>query len=176
MRARRSSRTAAAGILIVLALVPHTLGASFSTAELTRSASRIFRGRCVDARPGTVDFQGRPLAATVYTFEVSEYLKGNGPRRLSFRQAGTPERGVTDLGRVAGLTVFAPGVEYLVFLRPESRAGLTSAAGRGRGVFLIQDGTVRAADLDGQAPAPGAEAIPYDALRAAVLKVLGESP
>jgi hypothetical protein len=175
MRARRSWSTAATGILIFLALLPRSLWASFSTAELTRSAARIFRGRCVAARPETVDFEGRPLAATLYIFEVSEYLKGDGSSRLSFRQAGTPDRGVTDLGRVAGLTVFAPGIEYLVFLRPESRAGLTSAAGRGRGVFLIQDESVRAADLDGRAPAPGAEAIPYDALRRAILKVREES-
>ena len=162
--------------LALLALLPFALGASFSTAELTRSAARVFRGRCVEARPGTVDFKGRPLAATAYIFEVSEYLKGDGPKRLTFRQAGTPERGVSDLGRIAGLTVFAPGVEYVVFLRPESKAGLTSAAGRGRGVFLLSGGTVQAADLDGRTPAPGAETIPYEALRHAILRVLGETP
>ncbi len=161
---------------LLLAVVPIVLGASFSTAELTRSALRVFRGRCVDARPGTVDFKGRPLAATAYTFEVSEYLKGDGPKRLTFRQAGTPERGVSDLGRIAGLTVFAPGTEYLVFLRPESKAGLTSAAGRGRGVFLVSGESVQAVDVDGRTPAPGAETIAYDALRRAVLQVLKESP
>ena len=168
MRARRLS--------LLLVLVPLLLAASYSTVELTRSAARVFRGRCVAARPGTVDFKGRPLAATTYAFEVGEYLKGSGPRYLTFRQAGTPDRGVSDLGRIAGLTVFVPGVEYLVFLRPESKAGLTSAAGRGRGVFLVNGETVQAADVDGRAPVPGAETIPYDALRRAVLQVLKETP
>jgi len=163
-------------LFLLLALLPLSLGASFSTAELTRSAARIFRGRCVEARPVTVDFNGRPLAATAYTFEVGEYLKGDGPGTLTFRQTGTPERGVSDLGRIAGLTVFAPGVEYVVFLRPVSRIGLTSAAGRGSGVFLVTGGTVRASDPDGRTPMPGTESIPYDALRRAVLRVLRETP
>ncbi len=173
MRVRRAVR--AIGGLALL-LVPFLLAASYSTVELTRSAARVFRGRCVAARPGTVDFKGRPLAATTYAFEVSEYLKGSGPRYLTFRQTGTPERDVGDLGRIAGLTVFAPGVEYVVFLRPESKIGLTSAAGRGRGVFLVSGETVKAVDVDGRAPVPGAETIPYDALRRAVLQVLKETP
>src|SRR3989442_4584326 len=172
MRPRRALRSLLAGCLAILALLPVSLGASFSTVELTRSAARVFRGRCVAARPGTVDFRGRPLAATAYTFEVSEYLKGNGPRRLTFRQAGTPDRGVTDLGRIAGLTVFAPGIEYVVFLRPESKAGLTSAAGRGRGVLLVSGETVQVVDVDGRTPVPGAERIAYEALRRAVKQVL----
>jgi hypothetical protein len=177
MFARRPSHARGAlSRLVLVALLSLSVAASFSTLELTRSAARIFRGRCVDARPVTVDFNGRPLVATAYTFEVGEYLKGSGPGKLTFRQTGTPERGVSDLGRIAGLTVFAPGVEYVVFLRPESRIGLTSAAGRGRGVFLVKGDGVQAAGLDGRAPAPGSETIAYEALRRAVLQVLAESP
>jgi hypothetical protein len=172
MATRRVSCRQSAACVAVLGLAPVLLGASFSVAELTRSAARIFRGRCVSARPQTVDFKGRPLAATVYTFEVSEYLKGGGPRRLTFRQAGTPERGTSDLGRIAGLTVFAPGNEYVVFLRPESKAGMTSAAGRGRGVLLVTGETVQVVDVDGTTPAPDAERIAYGALRRAVLLIL----
>ncbi len=174
MRSSRLTRSLSIGCLALVALSPLALGASFSVAELTRNEARIFRGRCVAARPGTVDFRGRPLAATAYTFEVSEYLKGDGPRTLTFRQTGTPARDVTDLGRIAGLTVFAPGNEYVVFLRPESKAGLTSAAGRGRGVLLVSGETVRAVDSDGRIPAPGAEIIAYGALRGAVQQVLKE--
>ncbi len=174
MRGRRPTRSLPIGCLALVALLPFAFGASFSVAELTRSAARVFRGRCVAARPGTVDLRGRPLAATAYTFEVSEYLKGEGPRTLTFRQAGTPERDVTDLGRIAGLTVFAPGNEYVIFLRPESKAGLTSAAGRGRGVLLVSGETVRAVDIDGRTPAPGSETIAYGALRGAVMQVLKE--
>src|SRR5262249_29626349 len=108
-------------------------------------------------------------------FEVVEYLKGKGPRSLTFRQVGTPGRDVSDLGRVAGLTVFAPGTEYVVFLRPVSKAGLTSAAGRGNGGFRVTGDTVEAAAVDGRAPAEGAEAIPYPALRRAIHQVLRET-
>jgi hypothetical protein len=165
-----------AGRLVILALAPLLLGASFSVVDLTKSAERIFRGRCLGAVPVTVDFKGRPLVATAYTFEVSEYLKGNGPRALTFRQVGTPDRAVTDLGRIAGLTVFAPGNEYVVFLRPESGIGLTSAAGRGRGVLLVSGETVQVVDVDGRTPAPEADRIAYAALRLAVQQVLKGPP
>ena len=158
--------------LALLALAPLLLGASFSVAELTKSADRIFRGRCVSAWTTTVDFKGSPLAATAYTFEVSDYLKGGGPVRFTFSQAGTPDRGVSDLGRVAGLTVFVPGNEYVVFLRPISKAGLTSAAGRGRGVLLVTGETVQVVDVDGKTPEPYAERIAYEALRGAIQQVL----
>jgi hypothetical protein len=153
-------------------MAPLILGATFSVAELTRGAERIFRGRCVAARAETVDFKGRPLAATAYFFEVSEYLKGDGPRALSFRQAGTPARETSDLGRIAGLTVFEPGNEYVIFLRPVSKAGLTSAAGRGKGVLLMTGEVAQVADADGRAPVPGAERIAYEAIRRAVRQVL----
>ena len=165
-----------ARLLVLLALAPLLLGASFSVAELTKSAEKIFRGRCVSAWTETADFKGRPLAATAYTFEVSDYLKGGGPVTLTFRQAGTPDRGVSDLGRVAGLTVFVPGNEYVVFLRPVSKAGLTSAAGRGRGVLLVSGETVQVVDVDGKTPAPYAERIAYEALRRAVQQVLQKPP
>jgi len=176
MRPSHATCPKSARRLVILALVPLLLGASFSVVDLTRSAERIFRGRCLGAVPVTVDFKGRPLVATAYRFEVSEYLKGNGPRALTFRQVGTPDRGVTDLGRIAGLTVFAPDNEYVVFLRPESGIGLTSAAGRGRGVLLVSGETVQVVDVDGRTPAPGAERIAYAALRLAVQQVLKRPP
>ena len=172
MRTRRVLSLWSAGSLAILALSPALLGASFSVAELTKGAARIFRGRCVAAWPATADLKGRPLAATAYTFEVSQYLKGDGPGTLTFRQVGTPGRDTSDLGRIAGLTVFAPGNEYVVFLRPESKAGLTSAAGRGRGVLLVSGETVQVVDVDGRTPVPGAERIAYEALRRAVQQVL----
>jgi len=175
MSARRPSSPRSVTVLLLPALLPFLLGATFSAAELTKSAERVFRGRCVSARPVTVDFDGRPLQATEYVFEVGEYIKGTGPGRLVFRQAGTPERDVTDLGRVAGLTVFARTLEYVVFLRPVSRLGLTSAAGRGNGVFLVTGEGVQAASPDGRTAAPGAETIPYEALRRAIRQVLKET-
>lgn len=165
-----------ASCAVLVAMAPLLLGATFSVAELTRGSERIFRGRCTAAQSETVDFKGRPLQATAYSFQVSEYLKGNGPSTLSFRQAGTPFRAIGDLGSIAGLTVFEPGREYVIFLRPVSKAGLTSAAGRGKGVLLVTGETVQVADADGRSPVPGAERIAYDAIRRAVRQVLEQPP
>lgn len=166
----------AAGGAVLLAMASLASGASFSVAELTRSSERIFRGRCVAAQTETVDFKGRPLAATTYFFDVSEYLKGRGEPALSFRQAGTPAADVGDLGMIAGLTVFVPGREYVIFLRPVSKAGLTSAAGRGRGVLLMTGEVAQVAASDGRSPVPGAERIAYEAIRRAVRQVLEQPP
>ena len=171
----RPSTRRAASCAVLLAMAPLLLGATFSVAELTRGSERIFRGRCVAAQSETVDLKGRPLQATAYFFNVSEYLKGKGPSTLSFRQAGTPFRATGDLGSIAGLTVFEPGREYVIFLRPVSKAGLTSAAGRGKGVLLMTGEVAQVAASDGRAPVPGAERIAYDAIRQAVRQVL-EAP
>ncbi|MGH9749582.1 MAG: hypothetical protein ACRD6R_06635 [Candidatus Polarisedimenticolia bacterium] len=167
----RAALPAAGRVAAAIAMAGALLGASYSVAELTRSAEKVFRGTCVAAEEVTADFRGRPLAATAYTFEISEYLKGHGPRTLAFRQAGTPRRDLTDLGRVAGLTVFAPGIEYVVFLRPVSKAGLTSAAGKGGGVLIVAAEGARQAGPDGRTPVEGAETVPYEALKRAVRQV-----
>jgi hypothetical protein len=168
----RAVLPAAGRVAAAIAVAGTLLGASYSVAELTRSAGKVFRGTCVTAEEVTADFRGRPLAATAYTFEIRDYLKGDGPRTLTFRQAGTPRRDLTDLGRVAGLTVFTPGVEYVVFLRPVSKAGLTSAAGKGGGVLIVIGDGVRQAGPDGRTPLEGSETVPYEALRRAVRQVI----
>ena len=151
---------------------PPARAASYTLKELTSGAAQVFRGRCVGAEIGTADFAGKPIAATTYVFEVGEYLKGGGPRTLRVRQAGTPRRESNDLGRIAGLPVYVPGNEYVVFLRPPSRAGLTSPSGKGRGVFIVRDERLHAVREDGVTPAAGSEAVPYDALRRAVLQLV----
>jgi hypothetical protein len=149
--------------------------ASYTLKELTNGAARVFRGRCVGAEIGTADFAGKPIVATTYVFQVSEYLKGSGPGTLRVRQAGSPRRQGSDLGRIAGLPVYVPGNEYVVFLRPESRAGLTSPSGKGRGVFIVRDERLHAVLQDGVTPASDSEVVPYDALRRAVLQLVGRS-
>ena len=160
---------ALAGARLTLPGPAPALAASYTLKELTTGAAQVFRGRCLGAEIGTADFAGKPIAATTYVFEVSEYLKGGGPRTLRVRQAGTPRRETNDLGRIAGLPVYVPGNEYVVFLRPPSRAGLSSPSGKGRGVFIVRGERLQAVREDGETPAADSEAIPYDALRRAVL-------
>src|SRR6266540_2384677 len=94
---------------------PATTAPPVTLSGITASSGRIFRGVCQSAEVGAADVAGARIAATTYTFEVREYLKGGGGHTVTFRQVGTPQGGTGDLGRLAGLPVFAPGLEYVVF-------------------------------------------------------------
>src|SRR5262249_6073934 len=118
---------------------------------------------------GEMTIAGARLAVTVYTFRVSESFKGSAGRLLTFRQVGVPEGGAADLGRRAGLPVYSQGGDYLLFLLPESRAGLTSPAGAAQGAFAI-DGD-EAKPLGGMPVELSAPS--YQSLRGQVVKALG---
>ncbi len=106
--------------------------------ELARSAERIFRGSCVEAKAETLELAGGRIAVTRYTFEVREHLKGpSSSPSLTFLQVGSPSGGERDLGRLAGLPVYRTGTEFVLFLLPESRAGLTSPSGAGEAAFTV---------------------------------------
>ncbi len=110
----------------------------FVVQSFAQSSARIFRGRCVGAEPMAVRIPGGTVAATRYTFEIVEGLKGVGKAgEVSFVQVGEPASGPADLGRLAGLPTYARGSEYVLFLLPESRRGLTSPAGAAEGAFLV---------------------------------------
>jgi hypothetical protein len=155
--------------------------------RLTTSAGRIFRGVCLSAEVGIVEYAGARIPATTYTFEIREHLKGGGGPTVTFRQVGTPTAGAGDLGRAAGLPVYEPGLEYVIFLLPESRARLTSPAGASRGALLMRGDEVAVpSDLAGLAPssaragdekaAAGGGRVPYRAVRDAILSALGGAP
>ena len=104
------------------------------------ASARVFRGRCLAAEPAEVAVAGGRVPVTVYTFEVLEGLKGPLASTVTFRQVGHPEGGPRDLGRLAGLPVYRPGAEYVLFLLPESRAGLTSPAGAAEAALVVGAG------------------------------------
>jgi hypothetical protein len=150
-------------------------------AVLTASAGRIFRGECLAAEVETTEVAGARIVVTRYTFRVNEYLKGKGPSTITFRQVGTPQGGPRDLGGLAGIPVYTPGREYVLFLLPESSAGLTSPAGVKQGVFVVSGNQVTGilaapttadalAQQSGQAGStPSVVTMTYDQLRRAVL-------
>ena len=179
----------ACAAVVVLALVTtaHGHGAAHSTiGAMTRSAAHVFRGRCTAVAVETMEIGGTPLAVTAYTFHVREHLKGSGSSTFTFRQVGTPDGGARDLGHLVGLPVYAPGTEYVLFLLPDSRAGVTSPAGAAEGAYLVRDGSV--ARVRGAAPSPtrlarsrvalrppvAEEPASYDELRRAVLDELAQ--
>jgi hypothetical protein len=126
---------------IILGYVPQSHSGTVAPAslpDLTQSAARIFRGRCVTAEVGTAEIAGALISITTYVFEVSEYLKGAGSSKVTFRQVGKREGGPHDLGQLVGLPTYTPGEEYVLFLLRESRAGLTSPAGAGEAAFYVR--------------------------------------
>jgi hypothetical protein len=163
--------------------VPATL------ADLASSAATVFRGRCVAAEVETADVAGARVPVTVYTFDVADPLKGAPGRTITFRQVGAPEGGPRDLASHVGLPAYTPGLEYVLFLLPESGAGLTSPAGAGEGAFLVVGeevhgvpagpvppaATTRAAGAPAGRPEASRppETMSYEALRRAVLDHVG---
>lgn len=152
--------------------------------SLTAAADRVFRGGCISAAVEVIELAGGRIPVTVYTFQVSEYLKGEGSELLEFRQVGSPQGERRDLGRLAGLPVYRIGSEYLLFLLPESRARLTSPAGAATGAFLVTGDTVESLGMlslqdetirpgwkrgTGKAIHPGGPIL-YKTLRSAILK------
>jgi len=134
-----------------------TLGA------MTRSAARVFRGQCVRVEASTAEVAGVRLPVTTYTFHVGEHLKGSGGDTVTFRQVGTPGGGPRDLGHLVGLPVYSSGTDYVLFLLPESPAGLTSPAGAAEGAFVVSGGAVRSV----RGGAPPALGLPRRAAAAA---------
>ena len=160
------------------------MGAPATVAQLTASAARVFRGRCTAVVAGTVEVAGARLPATTYTFRVREHLKGRRRSTITFRQLGAPGGGPHDLGRLVDLPTYAPGSEYVLFLLPASRVGLTSPAGAAEGALLVRYGVVtnvRGVSVEvpvslrarGRAPLGGLTGSSYDELRRAVREAVG---
>jgi len=188
-----STVSARLALSLTLAMVSAQPGPMAMTAlpvtlpDLSGSAARVFRGVCLSAEVGTVEYAGARIAATTYTFEIREYLKGGGGKTVTFRQVGTPGGGPRDLGRAAGLPVYTPGLEYVIFLLPESKARLTSPAGASRGAFLVAgEDVIVPEELTGLFPsAPqgrdattsaGGGRVPYRTVRESILKTLAGAP
>ncbi len=154
-------------LFCLLASAPATAATrrASTVAELTSASARVFRGVCESVEVGEVTLAGARVPATTYTFRLSDTLKGRAGRTVTFRQAGVPAGGAADLGRLAGLPVYAPGHDYLLFLLPEGRLGLTSPAGAAEGAFEILAGA--AVPLG---PSQGRAARPWKDLRAEVLR------
>jgi hypothetical protein len=167
---------ACATLPLCVATTSATVRFETSLPDLIRPAAHVIRGRCTSATEGRVVLGGAALRATSYTFEVLEYLKGSGPATFTFRQIGSRVPLAHDLGRLAGLPVYAPGDEYVLFLLPNSTAGLTSPSGAGAGALRV-DGDVAipmTGAISGIGPTTathGLGGIRREALRAAVKAV-----
>jgi hypothetical protein len=116
--------------------------------QLSQRAGKIFRGRVIDIRAGSVDAGGGTLPTTIYRIQVDEALKGSYARDRkgaafaeiqmvgSLRPAAAPGR-----TRVLPLLPDVPqlqvGQEYLLFATTPSRIGLSTTVGLGQGCFKV---------------------------------------
>ena len=98
--------------------------------DMAGRAGRIFVGQCT-GRMASQD-EGTGLPITIYTFAVTEPIKGVGRGPTTFRVPGTPKNPL-----VTGMPVFEVGERAVVLLYPESPAGFSTAMGLGQGRFRI---------------------------------------
>lgn len=129
-------------ILLQLCLTTTLLGTEVTSRNveaLTGLSTRLFHGRCIAVKE---IFQPNAISYTEYTFEILNSVKGLAKEQITFRQFGLihpvklPD-GTIFLGRITGMPVYEKGKEYLLFLLPDSRLGLTSTAGLFQGSFKI---------------------------------------
>lgn len=107
--------------------------------QMTQISKRLFHGRCINAEE---NFNPQGISYTEYTFEVLSVVKGQMAETITFRQYGliNPVKagnGLIYMGNVAGMPVYKPGREYLLFLIGDSKLGLTSPAGLFQGSFKV---------------------------------------
>jgi len=118
--------------------------------EMITRADRIFVGTCLSVRQGLISVGGGTLPMTMYTFEVSEPLKGLPPGQVTFKQVGlssaqvhvlpeaAPGRTFQSPLHILGMPEYRPGDEVLLFLTAESSAGLTAPVGLFQGAFFAR--------------------------------------
>jgi len=137
-----STRAADAGVLV------HS-----NLQDLVQKADTVFVGTCVSVSSGVMRFDDvGELGYTEYTFKVHDWVKGTQEHGdvIAFRQPRPlPERiRRTDL--LAGLSIsadallrparYVTGREYLLFLHPANKWGLTAPVGSLQGAFLVRRG------------------------------------
>ena len=101
--------------------------------EMTSRADRVFHGQCLKRVP-----QGEAAGIPIieYTFQVRKAVKGvNEGETVVFRQL---DGSVSGRSAFSGIPQYRVGQEVILFLKKESRRGLTSPVGLGQGAFAIR--------------------------------------
>lgn len=110
-------------------------------ADLSR-ASVAFMGVCTAVDAHIMKMENGPgLLVTTYTFSVEppNVIKGNIPSTYSFTTLGSSNAAAVRFGvsNVIGAPDIEVGKEYVVFLNPTSRLGLTSIVGLNQAKFNV---------------------------------------
>ena len=128
------------------AILPHS-----NLQDLAQKAETVFVGTCVAISPGVMRFDDvGQLGYTEYTFRVRDWIKGTQGHAgvIVFRQPRPLWERIrrTDLSSglwISGDSFLRPetylgGHEYLLFLHPANKWGLTSPVGSVQGTFHIR--------------------------------------
>ena len=126
-------------LLLCLSLLASPLAATtvqrFDLEDLVTRADRIVVGICESAGPRLVNGQ----IYTTYTFGVDQSLKGDAGLRLELHLPGGLLQGV--LSHIAGMPVFDPGDEVVLFLTATNELGHAWPVGLAQGRFsIVRDG------------------------------------
>ncbi|CAM2006176.1 hypothetical protein [Acanthopleuribacter pedis] len=131
--------------LLFFALLPlqATTVAAVNVADLSKTATHIFEGRCLEIEHITVkDSRGEvDLPAVRYTFEILDSLKGKQSQTFVFQQLGNAVNGVhfpISADKI-GVPKYSKGETYLIFLGGLSKSGLCLPVGLAQGLFVIRE-------------------------------------
>jgi hypothetical protein len=92
--------------------------------EMSQDSGRIIHGKVVSIREEIHETLRIPVS--VISVQTEECLKGNASGQVQFRQV-----------KNIGLPVYRQGDEVVIFLYPESKAGVTSPVGGDQGLFRV---------------------------------------
>ena len=111
-------------------------------AGLIVDSERIFVGECISVQEREIEFSTGSIWYTEYRFEVIDRIKGNFEGIVTIRQYGLVKpRQIGEnrllVSRIPAMPVYNENQKYLLFLRADSRFGLTSPIGLYQGAFLI---------------------------------------
>jgi hypothetical protein len=112
---------------------------------MTREAGKVFYGKCLDV---SVELDENNIPSTYARFQVVQGVKGtfDGEELLvkfhgAQREALKVREGESAIVPLKTMTLsskaYLPGVDYLLFLYPESSLGFTSPIGGGQGRFEV---------------------------------------
>ena len=156
--------------------------------HLCDRADRIFRGRVVDAVPGTVSAGGAELPTVTYRIAVDEAFKGSFSdekgvsvvevRMLGSLKADSADGGVQRVSAIPGMPALDIGEEYVLFTTVPSSAGLSTFVGLGQGCFSLfladkQEMAVNEVNNSGLIPGHPGGPILYSQLVTAIHDELG---
>ncbi|MBX7223461.1 MAG: hypothetical protein K1Y36_26340 [Blastocatellia bacterium] len=127
----------------------------FNLEEMTKTADRIFVGKCVAAQETEDMVAQGMMPVTRYTFEVERAIKGEIPKRLTFQQLGHEPKWGTGKGKeilmhgqvVKPGNLFAHGMSHyhigdslVLFLIPNYLGGkVTYPVGLAQGAFYLAE-------------------------------------